>query len=418
MVRQAPSVSTAPTSVGGIYADNAVFKEAPLTGPSVPGDGIKPTVAEQAPPTGGNGVSVAPPDSASPRSDVLDLNTATTHSDKDPHQHHHITPLGRGSEVAATPTTSSVAPPAPVTGMLGGGGGGGSALEEDGDTVEAGVGEVKRGGIFDVAKLLESLQQLNRTQDQLEATAEKLSSLPPPPPPLLPSSPPPLPTAPGLSASSDLVSGEDPQHSAEQWYRAGPVQRSPLYVGAVQRSPQSPVKPQYRAGPAELLYRAGGDVERSLEPVDLSLSSLMPGDATLLSDPAATTEDTPAAHLQTALVPHHSSEAGGGEVGSVMEKAGTTHTPRQGASESFPAITKRKVAFKTEVSSQEPLPEEPDSHEASLEQQGVGVAGAGVRESSHAQSKRSKVVVSSTQPKLARGATDNRTWFALSSHLT
>lgn len=34
------------------------------------------------------------------------------------------------------------------------------------------------GGVFDVAKLLDSLQQLNRTQGELQATADKLRSLP------------------------------------------------------------------------------------------------------------------------------------------------------------------------------------------------------------------------------------------------
>lgn len=194
-------------------------------------------------------------------------------------------------------------------------------------------GERSGAGMFDVTRLLDSLQQLSRTQDHLQATADKLRSLPQ--------------DGEGgsiLSQSSADDGGEGMSRDA-----SGPASKKSV--------------------------RLTDHPHRQLETANLSLSyvSSLPGEVSEVSEPDSEL------HLKD-------------EAGEVSK------TSQMDTHHSSPAVVKRKVAFAKDDSRNGPL--------QVATNKGLSV----VLHVEPADRGKSKVE--------GRPPHEQRTWFALSSHLT
>lgn len=217
--------------------------------------------------------------------------------------------------------------------------------------------------VFNVARLFESLQQLNRTQGQLQATADKLRSLPP--------------------ASADALSF---QASTPPAYNTSGHGGVVVKDSSISQEVSIQQQPWFTDG----------------KPVDLSLSCLssLPEDVNL----PVSQVDVSAEQGAVGKGPgqRHISFSGE-EVASAVkiEKVGRAHN-RQGASESSPTIIKRKVAF-------EKSPVYMDADDSGLV--GVTPPGASFKAFDMLMEKKAHI---KGKP---GGKEETATWFALSSHL-
>ena len=216
------------------------------------------------------------------------------------------------------------------------------------------------GGMFDVGRLLDSLQQLTKTQDQLQATAHKLRSLPQQM----------MTDGANIGGDGGLESGDSPVFSHSQ-----------------------------------------GVGDNHVGTADLSLSyvSSLPGEVTQTDSQLSPEGEGAGGRMLTrhSDVPGVTSRGGVNEI----QKAGRTDR-RRDASESSPAIVKRKVAFEKEHT-EIPLIRTEETHTADIlledpEGRGPGLEVPGEK----------RAVQQHSRDKTNNKRGNQTNWFALSSHLS